>query len=112
MRGKGVGGYAGIARVVQPHQVLLAPIIPIGLSARAGCSRIDQPGACCTLEQCNVAGVVEQFRVGLRMRKHQELNHELDVHDAACVVFEIELATAVGMAFEHAGAHRQNVGPQ
>jgi len=37
------------------------------------------------------------------------LHDELDIDHATMVVFQVEQFAAIGMAFEHARAHRQHI---
>ena len=70
--------------------MLLAAQFAVGIGGGLGEIGGDQPGRARALQQRDVADVVGQLGMMWTFAQHQILHAELDVDDAAAVVFEVK----------------------
>src|SRR5262249_22699065 len=80
--------HAGVSGAVEAQAVLQAPKRAVRVSVFFRDVFFDQPEAGGNLQEGDVAEVLRQLRVAVRVRQDQVLHRELDVDHAAAVVLQ------------------------
>ena len=83
-------GYSALRLVVEPHAMLDLAQVAIQGADIFGKIGADQTELGRHFQQGQIADIRRQLRMLMRVGEHEILHHELDVHHAAAVVFDVK----------------------
>ena len=95
-------------RLVKPGAVLDLAQAAVGLGGVGANGRGQQAAVLRALQQGDVAQVGAQPGVAFAVGQHQKLHCKLNVHHAACAVFDVKQAGLVAVGGAYFGAHGGN----
>ena len=96
---------AGVTLSLQAQCVLAGAKQPVGVDGLPGEFHRDQFELCGKVQKGEVADIAGQARMLCGIAQYQVLDDELDIDDAARVMFEIEQFTPVRVRVAHFSAH-------